>query len=109
MAIPFGVEITQNDYSKIVTAAGTAEPLFAASTVEGERVCYDVLVQADVNNTGDCVVGTTPDIAISAVVGSTVGYRLFPGQAIIFEQERLSEIYVDALNSGDAVEGIYTY
>ena len=109
MPIPKGVQVTQKNYSKIVTAAGTAEPLFAANTVEGERGCYEVLVQADYNNTGNVVVGTEPNVTISATKGLTIGYQLTPGQAIIIEMEKLSDIYVDAITSGDAVNGIYTY
>lgn len=82
--------------NKDVTAAGTAEPLVAATTA-----CKKIYLTAKDNNTGKIYWG-------SSSVDSTNGDYLFPaGKTAPIEIDDVNKVYIDAEKSGDGVKFTY--
>ncbi len=85
---------------KAVTTAGTPEKLVATATG-----CFKVLISADIGNAGAVILG---DQNIVQTSKSQQGVILTPGNPPVeFQVRDVSIIYVDALNSGDAVCFVY--
>lgn len=87
------------DGLQLVAAAGTAEALVSTSTP-----CRAVLIQARPENTGNVVVGSSTVVAAS---GTRRGIALVPGQSVTLRVTDLSELYVDAVVSGEGVSFVY--
>lgn len=84
---------------KTVTSAGTDEPLVASSTP-----ARWVEVQAQTDNTDGVAVGGS---GVDATVATGTGILLFAGESRMFPINDLTDIYVDALVSGEGVRYIY--
>ena len=80
---------------KTVTAAGTAEPLVAASTP-----CEKVDIQAELDNTGEIVVGGS---GVIAAAGTRKGIALRAGDSYTLEIDDVTDIYIDATVNGEGV------
>lgn len=87
------------DGRKVVTAAGTRERLVAASTG-----CKYVDIMAEVDNTGEIVVGGSTVVATAA---TRRGIPLYAGQSIRMEIGDLYNIYIDATVNGEGVTFTY--
>jgi hypothetical protein len=94
--------------AKVVTAAGTAEALVAASTLVSQ-----VIIQAKIGNTGNIFVG---DSGVSATNGQTLGApasATTTPDAITIGPEGghdwldLLEVFVDAGVNGEGVNFLY--
>ncbi len=81
-----------------VTTAGT-DLVLAASTA-----CKIVIIQAQTDNTNPVAVGAT---GVDATIATGTGILLYPGEVITLEVDNLTDVYVDALTSGEGVR--YTY
>lgn len=89
---------------KVVTAAGTREPL--ATGKPNEMRVKTVTIRAHVTNGGDIYVGDDG-------VSSSVGYILSPGETVTYEVEaeewaqglsvNLTKIFLDAAINGEGV------
>jgi hypothetical protein len=80
---------------KVVSSAGTAEPLVAASTS-----CKKVDIQAETDNTGVIAVG---DSAVIASAATRTGVALAKGQFYSIEIDDAAKIYLDTTVNGDGV------
>jgi len=87
-AIGGSVATTILDGTRTVAAAGTPVPLTAGSTAARK-----VMVQADLNNTGNILVG-------NATSQSNV---LLPGDNLEIEVDDLDELYIDSTVNGEGV------
>lgn len=78
-----------------VTAAGTAQQLTTTSTP-----ILSVTIKALLGNVGDVYVG-------GSAVSSSVGFILSQGDGVSLEVDNLTDVYIDAANTGDTVCYIY--
>jgi len=92
--------------SVTVTAAGTAVPLSAGTSLASKAAAW-VLIQAGRNNTGRIFVGD------STVSSSSFGLELGAGDSLSMppclapNTYNLSSIFVNAANNGDLVTFLY--
>ena len=91
-------DIIEGEGRKEVTVAGTAEAI-AASTE-----CTSVTIQAEFNNTGIIVVGTSTVVASEA---SRVGIALSAEDSITISTDDLAKVFIDATVSTDGVTFVY--
>jgi len=87
---------TLNTGSKIVTTAGTAEPLGTATNVR------EVLIQAKRNNTGQIYIGP-----VGVHNDNSDGICLDKTDYVKFYCSSLSEIYVNSTVNGEGVTYLY--
>ncbi len=87
------------DGRKIVTTAGTSEPLEA-----NENVVKYVIITAETNNTGIVTVGAE---SVVATVLTRRGIPLNAGDTISLGGVDLNEVYLDVTVSGDGVTYLY--
>ncbi len=86
------------DGVKVVASAGTDVALASSTT------CKRVIVQAQTDNTNLVAVG---GVGVDATVATGTGVVLWPGEAVDFEIDNLSDIYIDSLVSGEGVRFFY--
>lgn len=79
---------------KIVTSAGTAVVLGASTTIK------EVLITAELNNTGIICVGGSGVIAAES---TREGTPLEPGESMMIKTSDLANIYIDSTVNGDGV------
>lgn len=93
------------DGRKVVTLAGTREPL--TPEVDGDPPVTDettsVVVYAETDNTGTIVVG---DSTVIATLATRRGIPLAAGDSVTVNITQLPFIYIDATISGDGVSWI---
>jgi len=89
-----GIPGKVNDGRTVVAAAGTAVILAA------DTKCQRVVLTAEVDNTGDVVVGGS---TVIAALATRRGSPLAPGDSATFITNNLKNIYIDAMVSGDGV------
>jgi hypothetical protein len=88
------------DGRKIVTTAGTREQLSSSSTST-----LNVVIQAELDNTGVVVVG---GITVVAALATRRGIGLEAGDSISLNVSDLSLIWLDSMVSGDGVTYFWT-
>lgn len=91
-------DIIEGEGRKGVAVAGIAEAI-AASTE-----CTSVTIQAEFNNTGIIVVGTSTVVASEA---SRVGIALSAEDSITISTDDLAKVFIDATVSTDGVTFVY--
>ena len=96
--VSVAVKSTIADGRKVVTVAGTAEAL-ASSTA-----CKLITITAETDNTDIVVVGGS---TVVAALATRRGIPLYPGDSYELGIDDLSDVYIDALVSGEGVT--YTY
>jgi len=85
---------------KVVTTAGSDECIVASSTP-----AKTVIIQAQTDNTTAVAVGAT---GVDASIATGTGIILYPGDwTPPIDVDNLTDIYVDALSSGEGVRYIY--
>lgn len=87
-----------SDNRKVVTTSGTAVAL-AASTL-----CKEIIITAEVDNTGVIVVGGS---SVVAALATRRGIPLSPGDSISISIDNLADVYIDSTVSGDGVTFLY--
>jgi hypothetical protein len=90
------------DGKMVVTTAGTRQQLTATSTP-----CGKVFITAREDNTDNVVVGGPTVVA--ALGASRSGSVLIPNQSITLEIDNLSNVWLDAITSGDGVTYSYLF
>lgn len=85
---------------KVVTTAGSDECLVASTTP-----AKTVIIQAQTDNTTAVAIGGT---GVDAAIAMGTGIILYPGDwTPPIDVDNLTDIYVDALSSGEGVRYIY--
>lgn len=85
---------TLGEGRKVVSSAGTAEALGASTVIK------EVLLTAELNNTGIMCVGGSGVIAAEA---TREGTPLDPGESMRIVTNNLANIYIDSTVNGDGV------
>jgi len=91
-------DIIEGEGRREVAVAGSSEAI-AASTE-----CTSVTIQAEFNNTGIIVVGTSTVVASEA---SRVGIALSAEDSITISTDDLAKVFIDATVSTDGVTFVY--
>jgi hypothetical protein len=94
---PKSSKVSLANFQKTVTAAGTAEILFAATETK------KIWIKALSGNTNNVYVGTS-------TVDSSNGLVLAPGEGVVLDVDHsTTNIYIDVDTNGEGVSGAYNY